>query len=677
MPQKHTPDELVSIARKQLSQGLDAKLKRMKTISAHYDLYNNKVVELDEDVFNIPFPYLAGHVDLYLSKIDNPPTLDYKIPNKPTLSDKLKAAWTQEMSSTRSGWKRKDRAEKKMALLSGRGISKIYASSVMNKYKSHYDLVDVYSFIADPTRGRLEDGNYHGETDIFKTHAALHKGAEAGFYDKGQVKKLLSSGQSEFDGDNNVIQNKFDRIKALGVDIEKTSYAGQKGVNLTEWVMRVDGEWYYLLFDPKSGVWIRNDRLDAIFDNGKTPFVSWATHYDEYAFWSKSTSDDFYPIAEGMRFLLNNALENEKRRTRPMRLVESGALIDVNELMDYIPDNVILTKKGHDPNIVTLETPNASMTIDVVQYLDNLAQQKTGVQEVGVDEKDAKVGVFFGQLQQEADRIGVINKEYSESYADKGYNFFWGIKQHLTKPKQIEMLGKSGMKLQQLSKLDLADVDDVDDVIVSGGNKDSELDAIETERQANVIKELTGAYPDKLSPTFVIRDSMRKAGFEEDDIQEALDVEGSVNRELMEEADQAIQEIMLGKTPKMNHGADDTFMQRILDFIRDEINYLKLDKEGNVTGVDKKKKDLNDRLMEYIFAHQEIVVKNTMRKARKFVDAKQLQQLEQPERGSAVDIKGPSGQEEQASLARPFENPLGTPQGTASVSQQVSKTLTP
>jgi|TARA_Y100000310_G_scaffold159223_2_gene158762 hypothetical protein len=673
-------DDLVHIARKQLSQGLDAKIKRMKQIASYYDLYNNKIVELDEDVFNIPFPYLAGHIDLYLSKIDNPPTLNFKIPNKPTLSDKIKAAWTQEMSSSRSGWKRKDRAEKKMALLSGRGVSKIYASSVLNKYKSHYDLVDVYSFIADPTRGRLEDGNYHGETDIFKTHASLKEGADAGFYDKVQVKKLLDRKDSERDGNEDVIQNKFDRIKALGVDIEKTSFAGQKGVNMTEWVMRVDNEWFYLLFDPSSGVWIRADKIEEVFDSKKTPFVSWATHYDEYAFWSKSTSDDFYPIAEGMRFLLNNALENEKRRTRPMRLVESGSLVDVNELMDYIPDNVILTRKGQNPNMVTLETPNASMTIDVVQYLDNLAQSKTGVQEVGVGEKDAKVGVFFGQLQQEADRIGVINKEYSESYADKGYNFFWGLKQHLTRPKQVEMLGKAGMKLQQLSKMDMADVDDVDDVIVSGGNKDSELDAIEMERQANVIKELTGAYPDKLNATFVIRDSMRKAGYEDDDIQEALDIEGTINRELMEEADQAIQEIILGKSPDLNHGADDLFLQRILNFVRDEVNYIKLDKQGQVTGIDKKKKDLNDRLMMYMLAHQEIVVRNTMRKAQKFYARQQVKQLElkgeQPP-SPAVDVPPPTQREEQVSIARPFENPIGTQGGTQAASARISETLSP
>ena len=669
--------DLIRVATEQIKQGLDGKMKRMESLREHYDLYNNKVVEVDSDVFNIPFPFLANHIDQYLSNIDDPPTLTFKIPNKPSLSDKVQAAWQQEMSSSRSGWKRKDRAEKKMALLCGRGISKIYADSVDNKYQSHYDLVDPYSFIADPTRGRLEDGNYNGETNIFKTTASLKRGAADGFYDKEAVGQLLNRKDTMLDGDHEVVQKKFDRIKALGVDVERASFAGQTGVNMTEWIMRFEGVWHYLFFDPSSGIAVRTKPLKEVFKSGKTPFTSWATHYDEYAFWTKATADDVFPLAEGMRFLLNNALENEKRRTRPMRLVDSGSLVDINELQEYIPDNVVLRNPGKDPNIVTLETPDARLTIDVVKYMDSLTQTKTGLRDKSIEEKDAKVGVYFGTLQEEADRIGIINKEYSESYADKGYNFFWGLRQHLTKDKQVEMLGKRGMKLQMLSRFDLADVDDVDDVIVSGGSRDKELDAIQSERQLNVIKELTAAYPDKMNPHWVIKSSLRKADYDEDDVQEALDSEMTLNRELMEEADQAIQDILLGKQPDLNHGADQNFLQRIFDFVRDEVNYIKLDKQGNQIGIDQKQKDLSDRLMAYFTAHESIVLQNVQRKARRLVNQQLEVQLLQPPQGAQqpVGIQPPGKQELRQGVTQPFESPAGTPAGTASASQIISQRL--
>jgi hypothetical protein len=668
-------NELVTVASQQLSEGLRAKQERMKVVSEILDLYNNKTLEIDENVMNIPFPVLAGQIDLLYSKIDNPPSLTFKIPNKALLSDKIQAAWMQEMSSTRAGWNRKDRAEKKMALLTGRGVAKVYASSVGNQYRSHYELVDVFSFVADPTRGFLEDGNYHGETDIFKTHSALKLGVQAGVYSAAQVQKLIARQDTEKDGDNLVVQHKFDRLKAMGVDVQSTSFAGQKGVNMTEWVMRYDGEWYYLLFEPTTSTWVRAEKLKDVFENGKTHFVSWATHYDEYAFWTKGAADDVYPLAEAMRFLLNNALENEKRRNRPMRIVDSGALLDVNELQDYIPDNVIIANPGKNPNIVTLETPETSATINIVEFLDTMIQNKSGVADAGIEENDPKVGVFYGKLQQEADRIGTINKEYSESYAHKGYRFFWGLKQHLTQNKQIEMLGKGGIKLQELGKADFKDVDDVDDVVVAGGSKEAETTAIEAERKLKTLSELTAVYGDKLNPTWVIRTNLKMAGYEDDDIEEALDVESSINRELIEEADQAIQSVLLGTTPNLNMQADTTYLDRIITYVNDNLNYVKLDKKGNEIGIDEKIKKQSDLLLAFVKAHEKIVLGNMARKQRKQEIAMMSAVPQEEGAQEAVNVEGPSQTEQRAALAQPFEKPMGSPAATASASQAISSRL--
>lgn len=672
---KSKADELARIAQLQIEQGLNAKQKRMEAVREYYDLYNNKTVEVDADVFNIPFPYFANFIDKFQAKLDNPPRLNFKIPNRKTLSEKIQAAWEQERSSTRAAWNRKDRVEKKQALISGRAISKIYASSLQNKYRSHYDVVDVYSFLADPTRGQLEDGNYHGETDIFKTVEDLKQGVEAGFYASAQVALLAADKQTIKDGSSEIVKNKFDRLRATGVDIETASFAGQTGHLLAEWVMRSGNEWFYLLLEPKSGIWVRAEPLQEAFESGKTPYVSWATHYDEYSFWSKSLADDVAPVTEAMRFLINNALENEKRRGRPMRMVESGAFFDVNELMDYVPDNVILTNPGKQPNIVTVETPEMSGTINLLDYLDRNSQAKTGVQETAVDERDTKVGIFFGQLQQEADRLGTINKEYSESYAQKGYRFFWGLKQCLTKPKQVEMLGKAGMKLQQLEALEFKDVDDVDDVIVSGGAVEDELDAVETERRLKAIAELTAAYPDKLNPRWVIETTLRAVAYDEDDITEALDAESAVNRELMEEADQAIQDIILGNTPDLNHGADVNFLQRIQDFVTNELNWVKLDKKGNEIGIDKKKKELADRLLAFMAAHQEIVIQNNLRKLRK--EEYKMQAGEPQPMGAQAKVDAPAPVGDATALTRPFEGNTGTPSGAAATAQNLSRTLRP
>lgn len=677
MVNKEFADKLVSIGAQQLEGGLKAQQDRMKIVTEIIDLNNNKVIEMEDDVFNIPFPILAGHVDQMYSKIDNPPTLDFTVPNKKQLSEKVKAAWSQEMRSTRAGWRRKDRHEKKQALLSGRGVSKIYASSVNNKYRSHYDVVDIYSFVADPTRGFLDDGNYHGETDIFKTHASLQKMAENGFYDMSQVKKLLTFEDTPRDGGQNVVQNKYSRLKAMGVDIETTSFAGQKGVNLTEWIMNYEGEQYYLLFDPKSRIWVRAEKLKDVFANGKSPFVSWATHYDEFNFWTKGIADDIYPIAEAMRFLLNNALENEKRRSRPMRIVDGGALVDINELQEYVPDNVILRQPGKDPNIVDVVTPEITTTVNLVQYFDSIIQSKTGITDPSIEEKDAKVGVFFGKLQVEADRIGTINKEYSESYEHKGYRFFWGLKEHLTGKKQVEMLGKKGIKLQELSKVDFKDVDDVDDVLVSGGSREQEQTAIENERQMNAIKELSGAYPDRLNPDWVIKETLKKSGYDDDEIARAVDVKSAADAELMDEADEAIQQVLLGKMPNLNMAANTQYLNRILDYVRNELNWVKLDKNGNEVGIDKQIKKHAEQLLKFVEAHRDIIVRNMQRDMKRQQLERAGVPIDPSVEGAEAEVSPdmPTETEKQLQAAQPFEKPTGTAGGVQAASQEVSRRL--
>lgn len=667
---KTLADKLTAIASEQLPEGLRAKRDRMKIITEILDLYNNKTVKLVDQVTNIPFPILAGQVDLLFSKIDNPPQLNFKIPNKQTLSEKIKAAWVQESSSTKSGWSRKDRAAKKMAMLTGRAIEKVYASNVNNKYQSHYDVVDIFSFVADPMHGFLEDSIYHGETDIFKTKTALLSGAKQGFYNPDQVKSLVNFLQTEKDGDIDVVQNKFDRLSALGVDVQTSSFAGQTGALLTEWIMRYEDVLYYLFFEPKSRTWIRAEKLKDVFANNKTPYTSWATHFDQYAFWTKGPADDSYPLAEAMRLILNNAIENEKRRTRPMRIVDAGALVNINELQDFIPDNVIVRNPNKDPNIITVETPETTSSINLATFFDQMIQNKSGVADPGVSSADPKVGIYYGRLQQEADRVGVFNKEYSESYAHKGYRFFWGLKQFLTQSKQLEMLGKSGVKLQELSKLDFKDVDDVDDVIVSGGSLEAETTAVEQKLKTDALTRLASVYPNELNAAWVIRETLKSVSYTEDEIMEALDKEAEFNRETIEEADEAIQSIMLGQTPDLNMAADVAFANRILDYARENINYVKLDKQGKETGVDKAALQQFTDLLAYANAHQKVIQANMARKQVKAqAAAAALQTLQpQPEDETASD----NARTRLPSKTSPAQ---GTPQGTASASRKIAATF--
>ena len=665
-------DKLVSIALKQLDAGLRMKDQRMRTISEIEDLYNNKVIQIESDRMNIPFPIMSGHIDSIFSKIDNPPRVAYKIPNRQDIADRVAEAWKVDSSSSRAGWPRKDRAEKKLALFSGRGICKLYATNINKKYQAHYDVVDHRSFVCEGTRGHLEDNLYCGEIDIFRTEADLDQMAKIGMYDRENV-ELLKGMASDEKNTYRAYENQYDRMKSLDLDPQMNAYVGQKIFNLAEWYLEYEGTRYYLLFDPNCKKWLRAEKLIDVYGTDKYPYVSWAVNYDEYNFWTKGAGDDIMPIAEAMRFLLNEVLENARRRNRPMRIVESGSIQDINELLEYIPDNVIVRNPGGDNPIVTIETPEVSTSINLVEFLNSFMGEKTGTNnQQGVDDKDVKVGVYYGNLQQEADRIGTINKEYSESYAEKGYRYFWSLKKFLSKPKAIEMLGKFGYAWEELKPADLKDIDDVDDIVVSGGSSEEALDEVKKRRRSDTLATLTGneLLMQKLNPTWVIKTSLKEGEFSDDEIQEALDAQGEQNRELMLEADYAIQQILEGKQPRLNRGATIGFVQRILDWEKDNIDYLKED-----GSVDEKQYVLSQKILEYANKHMSepflIVQQNMQRDLRNQMNT-QLQQT--PAQSTQVEMPVPNEQEQQMAVAAPFESG-GTPEATASTSQALSQTM--
>jgi len=674
-------NKLVSIAGQQLSAGLKMKDQRMKVIKEIEDLYNNKVIQISGGRINIPFPIMSGQVDTIYSKIDNPPTVKFEIPNREDIAARVTAAWKIDSSSSRAGWKRKDRAEKKLALFSGRGIAKIYATSVNGEYQAHYDVVDHRSFICEGTRGNLEDNLYCGEIDIFKTEEDIKRLARLGIYDQKTANLLVSGGGLEKEA-YEAFSNQWDRMRALGLSPEMNAYVGQKIYNLAEWCMDYNGTRYYLLFDPKTNLCLRAEKLSDI-QGSKTPvypYVSWAVNYDEFNFWSKGAGDDILPVAEAMRLVLNEALENTRRRNRPMRVVDNGAVEDINQLLEYIPDNVIVAKPGRTGNIVTLETPEVTTSINLVEFLNSFLGEKTGISQQlqGTPDQDVKVGVYYGTLQQAADRIGTINKEYSESYADKAYRYFWGLKQHLSGAKAVQMLGKFGYAWEDLTPKDLRDIDDIDDVVVSGGSSEETVDEVKKKRQLDTLAQLTAnpALAQRLNPVWVIKTSLKGSDFSDDDIQEALDAQGSEDRELMIEADRAIQQIIEGKTPKLNRGATIGFVQRILDWDRDNVDYVNPD-----GSINKKQYELSQKLTAYAKAHISepylIVQQNMMRDVRSMVMNEMKQQAGvqgSAGPGGGVVVPPPTQQEVQAGIAQPFESG-GTPEATAQTSQALSQNL--
>ena len=687
---KSLADKLTGIACQQIQTAAQLRQPRIDTIKKIEDLYYNKITSRFDASINIPVPFMSGQIDTVRSKIDNRPNIEF-VPGEEgdiKLAKKVSEAWRIDASSMRAAWSRKDRQEKFLALISGRGISKIYAVSEAGQYKSCYEVVDYMDFLCEATQGHLEDQLFCGQQNIFRTPAFLKEQAKLGIYDSKQVDFVVMAQQGdEYKKNQDMYQNKVNRLHALGLSPETHSFVGQEIINLTEWCMDYDGVRYYLLLEPKTKIWVRAEKLQDVykvgsnFPNGLYPYVSWAISDEPFQFWTKGYGDDIMPIAEAIRIIINQVLNNIMRQNQPMKAVDPSVFPDPNELKWRMPDQLVLTNPGSNPQagLYTFQTPNLTASIDLVTYLDQFVGRKTGVnaEAQGAPNTDVKVGVYYGNIKEAEDRIGLVEKNYNESYAEKGYRYFWGLRNQIKEQKLIQMIGKNGVNWDMITKDELKKSSDFD-VIITGGTAEAEANAVKQKQMGEAIAQLT-ANPTtlgKLSPAWIVEHTLQLAGFDKDDIRRALESDSNYDEDLMSDCAESIQMILEGRMPRLNRGANVSFIKKLYDFDADELDYIKLDKMGNPNGIDEGKKKQSEMLRKYADAHYDVVIQNTMRAAQMQV---RLEVQKNPQGANAITTPEQGIQEQnmmsvqdQAPSMTPENLPQGTPGATAQRSQQLS-----
>ena len=613
-------DRLVAIAQQQLLTSMRYKEKRMQEIAKNEDLYYGKTKKALKGRWNVPLPLMSGYVDTLLSKIDDPPRAKFGYQDVADMerAQKVQAKWDQELISVRNKWSLKDRQEKKLATLAGVGISKTYAYRDSDgKYQSVYDVIDHLDFECEPMGGQLlENHTFKGQRNIFKTKSQLTRGATGtnAIYNRRQVLKLLFSAgsrdQKEF---QRLYVEKTDRLRALGFNVDQGSYVGIPIYNFVEWYMEDpdNGEKFYLFFEPHTGIWIRGCPLEDVFESGTDPFDAWHTHPDPFNFWSKAPADDMRPVADSMNVIFNQALDARDRKIYHQRAYDPAVFTDPAQL-EWRPDGLVEVTSGYSASQpisngiyeLKIDGVDEAATINLMTFMDQISGTKTGITpgSQGATE-DKRVGIYFGNLQQVADRLGLYNKSYSEAWGGKALKFYWGLRENITSDgMMVRMIGDKGYNWTTLTKEDLNPTQEFDITIV-GGQAEAAADEIKKKTKEAALALLmanpnTGA---RLNPDVLVEEMLRNAGWEDGEIKRFLDNQPPGSELLVSQAHQAIQEILLGKQPKLHRGATTLYMQTIVDFAQDS---------------DDLDEDTYMALMDYAKAHMGIAVENAMRKVR-------------------------------------------------------------
>jgi hypothetical protein len=652
--------QIVKQARAEYEAGLKFRHDREAGWKLAEDQYFNRQAKSLKQRYNVPVPIVPGFVETLLSKIDDPPTIKFEEGEEADYKavQKSNAMYEQERQAEDHDWDMVDLDGKKQAILYGRAINKFFAQS-KPKYQSTLETVDVYDFIADPIGGgNLEKHRFVMQDNLFKTKEDLKTGIETMGYDAQAVEKIINAtSQDVFVDNDNLYKSKQSRFIALGMDGLTYNYAGQNLYKFIEAGTTWKGARYYVLFNYELGLGIKVCPQVEKFKSNLWHWTSWATHRDIFNFWSKAPVDDIIPLAEMIRVLFNQELDNRQKKNWGQRAYDPEVFPNPAELQ-WKPDGLVASKSGASRiaplgnGLYQFETPELKGTIDMVQYMDSVIGQKTGVtaDAQGSSEED-KVGIYYGNLQQVADRLGLYNKSYKKNWQAIGRRYVWGLFEHLRSPMAVRIIGEKGAEWDDLKRME---VNPDWNIKVLGGNAEMAEDEVKKKRLQEMMATLQ---PDELmitSPRWRAETKFRAAGVEEDDIRMAFDTQNEGNREILSEASMAIQEILDGKQPKLNRGANTAFVQKILDYATD--NDLKPEQI--------------DMLYAYAEAHIPIAQENMARKAVQMMAQKGIPPtaMGTPQPSAVEQLYGSPG------ASQPAPN---TPAGTMSQSQQLSPEIAP
>lgn len=557
--------------------GLMYRHDREKAWQIIEDFYFNRSKKSLKGKFNVPVPIMSGFVETWLADMSKHATLtfthgenqaEYKAAKKTT------AFWAEHQSKDDYDFDMADTDAKKIAALSGRAIFENYGQS-KPKYKYTLKPVDHYDFYCDPMGGgSLENHKFLGIDNVFLSREDLKQGAEDELYDAGEVSKLINATKEDTLVDNdNQFRSKQNRHTALGLDGITHNYAGQSLYKFIKHGTTYKGVRYYVLLNVETGIAVRCQPLKQVFESDLWWVTSWATNRDTFNFWSKGPSDDMIPIAEVMRVLINQELDNRNKRNYGQRGYDPAIIPDPSQL-EWRQDGLVAFKTGTaqllgdmSKAIFNFETAELKGTLDLTAYLDGLWKEKTGINSEAQGQTDSsKVGIAFLNVQQSAKRRTLTFESYTKCWQANGRRFVWSCHEHIRKPVAVKIIGEQGEEWEQLARME---VNPEWGIRVEDAENDLAKDEIKKKQLRELLSTFTEDELMVTSPKWRAKTKLQAAGIDEDEIRMAFDLEGDHNKEILAEASQLIQDCLEGKEIKLNRGATTAFVQKIIDYATD------------------------------------------------------------------------------------------------------------
>lgn len=569
-------DEIVAQSLSEISHARQYKEKRIRNWHKNENMYYGLKVKSEDSRANVELGKMPSFVHTVLSKIDNPLTFKFIKRKTADLKKAERANALRQIDSNTGYWDMKDLVGKKQAVIYGRAIYSYHAES-QDGYKSMLENVDVYDFLIDPSAGGIdiEKAWYLGRTGVVKTKEDLREGVRQGIYLKNDTSNLIN-GSGNSDEITYEETKKRNREMAVGENFgdNKNLFNEDKYI-FWEWFTTYKGKRYYLLLQETSGVAVRVEPIEEVFESELYPFWTWACFPDLTEFWTPSFCDYVREPFMAQSIVINQLIDNAEQINKPQKAVDVTAIENLQELK-YRKDGIIRMRSTDNINnkIQMLQVPPLSTSLQVYETLETIQEKESGVtgSAKGVAEEE-RVAIYEGNQLATADRFGLLNKAYAHGYKRFATLYYEGIKEHLRSKKvAVEILGPDGVQVEEITAKDIIPKGRDFGIIVEATNAEMNISSIEKKnRMAFFNSQVNNQL---VNPKKLFELTAQAIGLDEDTIKQLLDKEGFASMSLMSECDRDIESILDGKMPQVNMSANIAYMQRIVDYMKDNREHL-------------------------------------------------------------------------------------------------------
>jgi hypothetical protein len=575
---------------------------RWTAIDGILDGKRKKVDDVRSNI-NITKTKVKGFINTLLSKVDSEPNIRFE---KGEISDLKKsraanALLIKDSAPENGNWVFKGLMGKKHGVKYGRTIFEYHASS-HNGYESHLTLINPKYFLIDPSDGvglDIEKANYLGRTNLTLNKKQLKEGKKRKEYKGSAVDKIIAGEASQVE----TYEERENRNRYFSLRGNTRRLKRDDEYDFVEWNTTMDGVRYYLLINEESKTSIQTEEFKKKFRSNLWNYASYATDPDDEEFWTDGSIEDVEQIFMGEDVLINQQFDNNEQINQPMKGFDVGAIKNPAALKWRRNGNIPFKKGTNMDRAFKVFTPSP-LTNNVQMYnlLDQIAQVESGVtaDTKGLSDQDT-LGIYEGNLQASADRLGLLNRSYADCYNRLGLLYYNGLKEHLNSKVAIKMIGSRGVEYTEITKAGVIPNGREFDITVSSADVNVASDTAESKNKLDFL----GRYKD--DPTkngeAMFETEAEIVGFDSDQIRRFNDKENTGDAEVISQAANDFQMMIQGETlEKPYSGATTGYKQYMVN----ELTSL----------ADNVKPEIQETIIEYIASLEQVVVRNTVVKAK-------------------------------------------------------------